>query len=121
MYKKSPRREAIEAEKRFGKFFSFHENHRYNTNECGHLRNFVEESTWKTKLQQYVREPHDDRHNAKPQGPKENQLGPSGDRSRQPDGRIVINTMTGGSHPTDGTTCEFIEVCAVGELLHHRG
>ena len=40
-YKKPPKREANEQQKRSGKFYYFYKTHGHNTNECRHLKDLI--------------------------------------------------------------------------------
>lgn len=93
-----------------GRFCRFHNQPGHNTNECRHLKSLVEELIRKNRLQQYVRNPQ----NAlavQGQNTPNDQYG-SGERAQAPvNPRPIINTISGGPHPAEGSWRDMKKIC----------
>lgn len=98
-YRKPRPKESTEEKKRNGKYCHFHESYGHNIEKCRHLHDAIEKLIRQNKLQEFVKDPQDGR-----QETSDPRRGPAPHQPEQPTrimGRLVINTIAGGPHPTD--------------------
>jgi len=97
-YKCPPFKKEFEAALRTDKYCRFYESHRYDTNECRHLCDLIEEYIQRRKLEQYIqRDP-------KPSPPKDGWLGLNVNRSNKE--KITVHTISREPHIADKSWVE---------------